>query len=156
MSESSEGTTRVHLGLEDGYRFRASFGEGLPELVMDEPPPLGDGSGPNASAALGAAVGNCLSASLLYCLRKAHVDVQGMAADVEVTLARNDHGRLRVGAVRVQLHPQLAPGGEGRVRRCLDLFEDFCVVTEAVRGGIDVEVTVSANDTAVTTVRTLG
>ncbi|MDA8311306.1 MAG: OsmC family protein [Actinomycetota bacterium] len=140
-----ERKNRVRLELEEGYRFRAGFGGGRHELVMDEPPPLGEGSGPNASSVLGAAVGHCLSASLLYCLRKAHVDVQGMAADIEVTLARNDRGRLRVDAVRVQLHPQLAPGTEGRVRRCLELFEDFCVVTEAVREGIRVDVDVDAS-----------
>ncbi len=143
VSDTPEGTTRIHLELEHDYRFRADFGAGLPALHLDEPPPLGAGSGPNASAALGAAVGNCLSASLLYCLRRAHVDVEGMTTDVEVSLARNERGRLRVGAIRVQVSPQLADGAEGRVGRCLELFEDFCVVTEAVREGIDVDVTVA-------------
>ena len=140
---TTEGGTRVHLELEHGYRFRADFGEGRPTLLMDEPPPLGDGAGPNASAALGAAVGNCLCASLLFCLRKAHIDVLAMTSDVQVTLARNARGRLRVSAVRVELHPRVAPGDEGRMRRCLELFEDFCVVSGAVRGGIGVDVSVS-------------
>lgn len=109
---------------------------------MDEPAPLGDGSGPNAAAVLGAAVANCLSASLLFCLRKARVEVRSLGADVEVRSSRNERGRLRVSGVRVQLHPDLAPGNEGRAGRCLQLFEDFCVVTEAVRGGIEVDVTV--------------
>jgi hypothetical protein len=30
----------------------------------------------------------------------------------------------------------------GGVGRCLDLFEDFCIVTESVRKGIDVQVKV--------------
>ena len=141
---TTEGGTRVHLELEDGYRFRADFGEGRPTLLMDEPPPLGAGAGPNASAALGAAVGNCLCASLLFCLRKAHIEVLAMTSDVQVTLARNARGRLRVSAVRVELHPQVPPGDEGRMRRCLALFEDFCVVSEAVRGGIAVDVSVSS------------
>jgi organic hydroperoxide reductase OsmC/OhrA len=132
----------VVLELEEGYRFRADFGDGRGSLVMDEPEPLGAGSGPNASAVLGAAVGNCLSASLLFCLRKAHIDVRSLRTEVEVTRGRNDRGRLRVSSVRVRLHPEVAAGYEGRLGRCLELFEDFCVVTEAVRDGIDVDVTV--------------
>ena len=136
-------TVKVHLELESGYQFRVQFGEGKPELLMDEPAPLGEGAGPNASAVLGAAIANCLSASLLFCLRKARVEVEGISADVEVATTRNERHRLRVGAVKVRLHPHLAEGEEGRIRRCLDLFEDFCVVTEAVRDGIEVEVEVS-------------
>ena len=143
VNEAVSETVKVRLDLEDGYRFRANFGEGKPELLMDEPAPLGEGAGPNASAVLGAAIANCLSASLLFCLRKARVEVEGMSADVEVATTRNDKHRLRVGTVKVRLHPRLAEGEEGRIRRCLDLFEDFCVVTEAVRDGIEVEVSVS-------------
>ncbi len=145
MSEGSDGKSRVHLELEDGYRARVVFDDGRHELVMDEPPPLGEGAGPNASSVLGAAVAHCLSASLLFCLRKAHADVEGMGADAEVSLGRNDRGRLRVKTIRIELHPRMAPGSEGRGRRCLELFEDYCVVTEAVRDGIDVDVTVVAS-----------
>ena len=142
MAETAPGRATVHVELEEGYRFRVDFGDGRGVLLMDEPAPLGDGSGPNAAAVLGAAVANCLSASLLFCLRKARVEVRSLGADVEVTSSRNERGRLRVSGVRVQLHPELAPGNEGRVGRCLELFEDFCVVTAAVRGGIEVDVTV--------------
>ncbi|MDA8301212.1 MAG: OsmC family protein [Actinomycetota bacterium] len=142
MAETAPGRARAHVELEEGYRFKVDFGDGRGVLLMDEPAPLGDGSGPNAAAVLGAAVANCLSASLLFCLRKARIEVRSLGADVEVTSSRNERGRLRVSGVRVQLHPDLAPGNEGRVGRCLELFEDFCVVTEAVRGGIEVDVTV--------------
>jgi hypothetical protein len=37
-------------------------------------------------------VGNCLSASALMCLRKAHVDVRGMTTTVQTAMTRNDHG----------------------------------------------------------------
>ncbi len=138
-----EQPARVKLELEDGYRFRVDFGDGLPPLMMDEPVPLGEGSGPNASRALGAAVANCLSASLLYCLRRAHVELEGLSAEVEVVPARNESGRLRIGAVRVVIRPEVAPESTGpRFDRCLGLFEDFCVVTESVRNGIDVDVSV--------------
>ena len=145
MSEETSETTEravVRLELEDGYRFWAHLGDGFPPLLMDEPAPLGAGSGPNASAVLAAAVGNCLSASLLYCLRRARIDVRDLHTEVEVVPVRNAEGRLRIGAIRVELHPEVTPGAEGRLTRCLELFENFCVVTESVRTGIDVAVDV--------------
>jgi organic hydroperoxide reductase OsmC/OhrA len=143
MGEGAE-ATRVSLELQDGFRFLVDLGDTFERLAMDEPEPLGEGSGPNASAVLGAAVGNCLSASLLYCLRRAHIEVTGLRTEVEVVPARNAKGRLRIASLQVRLHPELVAGGEGRVARCLELFEDFCVVTESVRQGIEVGVIVDA------------
>jgi organic hydroperoxide reductase OsmC/OhrA len=133
----------VSLELDEGYRFEVRFADGLPALSMDEPEPLGEGSGPNASAVLAAAVGNCLSASLLFCLRRAHVDVAHMVAEVDVTPVRNEKGRKRIGAIDVVLRPVLGEdASEGRYQRCRDVFEDYCVVSDSVRHGIDVSVRV--------------
>lgn len=55
------------LNLEhvQGYEFRLTFDwPDLPDLLLNEPAPLGAG----ASRLLAAAVANCLSASLLFCL----------------------------------------------------------------------------------------
>jgi organic hydroperoxide reductase OsmC/OhrA len=132
----------VALSLETGYRFRADFGEGMEPLHLDEPPPLGEASGPNASAVLAAAVGNCLSASLLFCLQRAHLEVEDLHAEVEVTSVRNPEGRLRIGSIDVVLRPTLEAESEKRFGRCVELFEDYCVVTASVRQGIDVSVRV--------------
>ena len=67
------------LDLQKGYEFLVDFHQdGIPPLLMDEPPPLGEDHGLNASRLLAAAVGNCLSASALFCLRKARIPVKGM------------------------------------------------------------------------------
>lgn len=137
-----EAQTKVDLELESRYRFRADFGPDKAPVFLDEPAPLGEGSAPNASALLGAAVGNCLSASLLFCMRRAHVDVDGMRAEVRVTPMRNPEGRLRIKSLDVVLHPEIGPGSDGRFGRCVDLFEDYCVVTDSVRQGIDVTLAV--------------
>ncbi len=137
----------VHLDLREGYRFVVDMG-GDQTLTMDEPPPLGEGAGPNASTVLGAAVGNCLSASLVYCLRRAHLEVESLETEVVVTPVRDERGRLRIGSIKVRLHPVLAGDSPGRVGRCLELFEDFCVVTESVRHGIAVDVAVDVDGDA--------
>jgi organic hydroperoxide reductase OsmC/OhrA len=140
--ESTTPPIELHLELEDAYRFTVDFGGDRPTLVTDEPVPLGQGSGPNPSMLLGTAVGNCLAASLAYCLRRAHVELTALDADVTVRLARSERGRLRIGGIDVELRPELASQDEARIERCLGLFEDFCVVTESVRHGIDVTVEV--------------
>jgi organic hydroperoxide reductase OsmC/OhrA len=136
-------TFGVSLTLLDGYRFRADFGmEGVPPIELDEPPPLGAAAGPNPARLLAAAVGNCLAASLLYCLKRAHIDVQQLEATVDGTMMRNEHGRLRIGSLDVRLTPVVPSGQQERTARCLELFEDFCVVTQSVRSGLDVNVDV--------------
>ena len=133
----------LSLELQDGYRFLVDFGDArFPRSIMDEPAPLGEDSGPNAARVLAAAVGNCLSAGGLFCLRKAHVKVGALRTSGHVTQARNERGRLRITGIDATLHPQVATDALPRIGRCLEIFEDFCVVTQSVRGGVDVRVAV--------------
>lgn len=139
----SEQVFDISLELQDEYRFDVDFGlPDVPALRMDEPEPLGSGDGPNAARLLAGAVGNCLASSALFCLRKARIPVQGMRVDVRTTLGRNDAGRLRVHDIEVTLHAEVPDDEQARMARCLDLFEDFCLVTESVRKGIQVDVDV--------------
>jgi len=88
MSEEVE--FRVEVTQERDFAFRVDFAlEGVGDLVMDEPEPVGGGAGPNASRVLAAAIGNCLSASLLFCLRRSKAEVSGMRATVRGVRARN-------------------------------------------------------------------
>ncbi len=132
----------LHIEQVDGYEFRVRFdGESMQPLAMDEPPPLGHDSGPNPSRLLAAAVGNCLAASLLFCLQKAKIQVVAFDADVDVQLVRNERRRLRVGAIRVTLRPHVCDA-DASFSACVEEFEDFCVVTQSAREGIDIEVDV--------------
>ncbi|MDX1646209.1 MAG: OsmC family protein [Longimicrobiales bacterium] len=128
----------------DHFRFDVLFDdETWAPVVVDEPEPLGEGAGPNAARLLAAAVGNCLAASLLLCLDKSRIEVRDLRATVEGTMERNEKGRFRVAHLDVTLRP-FVEGHESspRFARCLDIFEDFCIVTQSVREGIDVQVTV--------------
>jgi uncharacterized OsmC-like protein len=125
------------------YEFRVRFDKAnLPELVLDEPPPLGRDAGPNPSRILAAAIGNCLAASLLFCARKARANIESLRAQVKTQIARNEQKRLRVPRVEVTIEVQAPEADREAVRRCLPLFEDFCTVTQSIREGIEVQVAV--------------
>jgi uncharacterized OsmC-like protein len=143
MSQPIEKTSRTTLAREAGYRFRVRFDrEGLPDLTTDETPPLGEGKGPNPTRLLAAAVGNCLAASLLFCLGKARLSVDGMEAEVVTAFTRNEEGRLRIGDIQVRLLPHWTEETAAKARRCLEIFEDFCPVTHVVRYGVPIKVSV--------------
>jgi uncharacterized OsmC-like protein len=130
--------------LVKGYQFVAEFPDtdGQRAILLDEPQPLGDNRGPNAAALLGAAVGDCLAASLTLCLRKSRATVECMTASVTTHVARNDAGRFRISGIDVELTPEIGLESRERLQRCGTLFEEFCIVTESVRHGIDVRVSV--------------
>ena len=142
MQDSRE--HHVELRLVRGYEFVATFNDGQPlePLVFDEPPPLGEGSGPNAAAVFAAAVGDCLSASFTFCLRKVRLEPVGVTAHVVAHVDRNQQGHFRISGIDVELRPELLEEDAARLDRCERLFEDFCIVTESVRRGIPVNVTV--------------
>jgi len=140
MADSFE----IQLERIDGFQFRSSFpGTELAPLIVDEPAPLGTGTGPNPARLLAIAVGNCLSASLLFCLGKSRVEVGAITTNVVGQYQRDAQKRLRIGGLEVTLQVDIADVDLARADRCLDLYEDYCVVTASVRQGINVQVTVT-------------
>jgi organic hydroperoxide reductase OsmC/OhrA len=126
------------------YTFTVSFDkDSMKTITMDEPAPVGAESGPNASRVLAAAVGNCLSSSLLFCLQKSRVPLKHISTKVHTTLVRNEAGRWRVQGMKVDIRAEPVNEQDGeRMKQCLGIFEDFCIVTQSVRKGIDVQVAV--------------
>ena len=140
---------QISLTLREGYEMSADFGlSGVDPLRFDEPAPLGAGHGPNAARVLASAVGNCLAASLLFCLRKSRVDVEELRATVTGTMARNERGRFRITGLRVRLEPVVPADQRDRLARCVELYEDFCLVSQSVRQGIDITADVHPADAA--------
>ncbi len=73
---------------------------------------------------------------------RARVQVKGMRTTGESRMARNEAGRLRIGGVALRIALDVAPDDRPRMGRCMGLFEDVCVVTQSVGGGISVDVAV--------------
>lgn len=142
MTEPSSFTLTLEQGQDFDFRVKFDW-PGNAELLLDEPEPLGHRHGPNAARLIAAAVGNCLSASLVFCLRTKFKQNPGpLRATVTGQLARNERGRMRIGGLSVRI--ELAEGAEAlqHLERCMAQFEDFCVVTESIRHGIPVDVEV--------------
>jgi organic hydroperoxide reductase OsmC/OhrA len=140
----SESRFQVELTRRAGYALEARPArEGAPTFQIDETPPLGEGAGATPSELLGAAVGSCLTASLLFCMEKARISVDGITTRVEGTMERNEKGRLRISGLRIELNLELAEGSGPRADRCLELFEDFCIVGGSVQQGIPLEIVVN-------------
>jgi organic hydroperoxide reductase OsmC/OhrA len=140
---SDDASFTLQLEQIAGYEFRLKFDwPDVAELKLDEPPPLGRSAGPNAARLIGAAVANCLSSSLLFCMQKFKQAPGKLRAEVRGTLARNARGRMRIGRLDVTIRLADAVGDIKHFDRCAQQFEDFCVVTESVRNGIPVGVRV--------------
>lgn len=142
MSETT--SFGITVQQESDYVFRIQFDETpMPDLITDEPAPLGGGSGPNPSRLLAAAVANCMSASLLFAMRKYKNQPGPITTKAVTTMGRNEVGRMRV--ERIDAHVTLAERAEDHqhMERILAQFEAFCVVTESVRHGVEVGIKVS-------------
>ncbi len=144
---SEETPIRLTLEQDGDYAFRIRFDEtSLAPLLTDEPSPLGHDQGPNPSRLLAAAVANCLSASLLFALRKYRNAPGKLVTHATADLVRNEQGRLRVGHIHADIHLAEPGAAHQSLERILAQFENFCVVTESVRHGVDVTVSVTDAD----------
>ena len=133
----------IELDLVGTFAQTVNFGvAGAGTLTIDEPQPLGENRGPSPTRVMAAALASCLGASLLFCLQKARIDVLGLHTHATVALKRNDRKRLRIDSISVQLNPVVPSSQQSRMARCLETFEDYCVVTASVRPAITVNVTV--------------
>ncbi len=132
----------VTLSQRRDYQFEIRFSAAGPALLADEPAPLGTGEGPGPAQLLVAAVANCLSDSLLFALRKFGQAAEPMTAKASGSIGRNEHGRMRVQQIAVQIHLGRPAESLQHLDRILGQFEDFCTVTQSVRAGIDVQVEV--------------
>ncbi|MCG6897202.1 MAG: OsmC family peroxiredoxin [Thiocapsa sp.] len=141
---SEEGRFTIHLEQQEGFQINVAFDwKRAADLVMDEPPPLGEQAGPNASRLLAAAAANCLGASLLYCVFKEDPPASCLRAEATCVMVRNDKKRLRIGRLEITLILGEVVTQSARFARCKDLFEDFCVVSASIRQGIPMRVTLT-------------
>jgi uncharacterized OsmC-like protein len=131
---------QVEVDQVDRYRFQVTYPETpLAPLTVDEPVPVGAGTGPDPGRALAGAVGHCLSTTLYNTLERSRVRATPIRTTVTLRFGRNAAGRKRVIglAVRIECAP-LDEADRDRFNRSVAIFEDYCTVTGSVRQGIPV------------------
>lgn len=133
---------RLELSQRHDYRFDIAFGDEMPLLTSDEPAPLGTGLGPSPVQMLCAAVGNCLSDSLLFACRKFKQLPEPIQCAVTAEVGRNSDNRLRVLRMNAQIRLGVLAASLEQLDRVLAQFEEFCTVTQSVREGIPISVEV--------------
>ena len=134
----TEKTITVNLQQQSNYRFEINFDNNIPVLISDEPSPLGTGIGPSPVQLLCAAVGNCLSDSLLFAFRKFKQAPEPIHCEVQAFVARNAQGRVRVLKIDAKLKLGVTGKQLEQVERVLSQFEEFCTVTQSVGQGIPI------------------
>lgn len=133
----------ISIDQVDAYEFRVKFDkEHYAPMRMDEPAPLGKDSAPSAARMLAAAVGNCLSASLLFAAKRPGLQLGPIHSEVRVEIVKNENRRLRIGKITVVIDPHLKPEDLEKARAVAQVFEDFCTVTASVRQGIPIEASI--------------
>ena len=111
-----------------------------PDLMFDEPKHSGgEDKYPNAARIVTAAIANCLSASLSFCLTKSKVEIEELKTRAKCTMGRNEEGRLRIKKVEIEIETKLDQEKEKKIKRCIEMFEKFCVVSQSLTEGIEIE-----------------
>ena len=136
----------VTVTRQEKYKFLVDFGGNMPDMVGDEPPPLGDGAGPSPERILGAAVANCLCSSLVFAISKFRGDPGRLTAMATCATGRNEANRLRITHIQVDISLGANPEELPHLDRALAQFEEFCTVSQSVRAGIPFAVSVKAPD----------
>ncbi len=143
---SNEMKTKVSLNLDESASqmiFKCDLGDmKVKDCYIDEEHEVeAEMWGPNPARLLGMALLGCLSASYIFCLKKRSFTTEGLEATGEVIIGRNEKGFLRVKRVNVTIDVKIQ--GEKmrkRAEQCKKMFEQYCIVTQSVRAGIEVNV----------------
>ena len=138
----AEKAITVELRQRSNYQFDIEFSDGIPQLMSDEPKPLGEGTGPSPVQLLAASVGNCLSDSLFFALSKYKQKPEPIHTTVTAMVGRNVEGRMRVLNMEAKLHLGVKASQLDHLDRVLDQFQEFCTVTQSVGQGIPIHIQV--------------
>jgi uncharacterized OsmC-like protein len=145
MRNQAERHFGARIEFIEGFKFKSQAFEGDTThgapVISDEPDPIGTNAGPSTPSMLAIAVGHCLSASLVETLRHAGIHVKSLATEAIAVVTPNADGNPRIKQINVSIRPVLDKES-GNIKRCIDVFENYCTVCQSIRPAIPVHVEV--------------
>ncbi len=124
----------------DGRNGRSRTVDGILDVALATPKELGgEGGATNPEQLFAAGYAACFHSALKLVARRMRVTVEDSAVTAEVGLVRQGPGFVLQVAIEVEL-----PGvPEDQARRLLDAAHQVCPYSAAIRGNVDVQVTLA-------------
>ncbi len=122
-------------------KFKAKL-DGFHEVEIDELEPHGTDSAPNPADYFLLAVGGCLSSSFIFSLSKFDVSLKKMHAKVRGKYTRvNERVRIERVDVVLEVEPSTERDLQEMKEWCIGVFRNFCIISESIRKGLPIGVT---------------
>jgi uncharacterized OsmC-like protein len=128
----------IELTHTKDYQFLARFVNEEVELWMDEPEPLGEKKGPEGVTLLAGATGYCMTASLVFALKKLRVEPRNLKTYAKTELKRIENRLRRVSCITIDIHVEIDEKHHKRFEQCLKLFGQYCIIGESIRGNFPI------------------
>lgn len=145
MQKIQEMKFSAEIEFISNMEFSVRFDIPKKEWTLDETKEVGgEEKGPSASRLLASAIGNCLSASLIFCMRKSRIEFSALKTIVNGKIERDENNLLRIKEINVEILPKVKEEDRGKLEKCKAIFEKYCIVTESVRKGVKVNVEVKS------------
>ncbi|MFW9827519.1 MAG: OsmC family protein [Candidatus Thorarchaeota archaeon] len=99
--------------------------------------------GPSPVKLLALSILGCLAASFLFCIKKRGLSLANLEGKAETTVARNNKGLWRIKKINISLIPKTNDIIiKKRIEQCKKFFEKYCIISESVRLGIDIDLNI--------------
>ncbi len=138
----NEYKSEVGISLEEEMIFKCELGQiKMSDLYIDEQHKKSkDKVGPNPSKLLALSVLGCMSASFAFCLQKKDFSLSDFEGKAFIISKRNEKGIWRIKKIKIELHPKIdTPKMRERADQCQKFFEQFCIISESLKKGIEIE-----------------
>ncbi|MFX1388862.1 MAG: OsmC family protein [Promethearchaeota archaeon] len=140
---SIELKSKVGLKQEEVMIFKCDLGKiNMHNLYIDENHQKEtDKIGPSPTKLLALSVLGCLAASFAFCIQKKNLFLSNLDGIATVTIARNNEGFWRIKKIDTKLIVKTNdPIIKKRINQCKKFFEQYCIISESIRKGIDLDV----------------
>lgn len=140
---TSESRVKVSLKLQEKMLYRCNVGHvKMQDLYIDERnKKKTDKIGPSPVKLLALSVLACLSACFEFCLQKKGFTLSDLDGIAEVTFTRKDKEIWRIKKIDIELLPKIDnPEMHKSVAQCKRLFEQYCIISESLRKGMEINV----------------